>query len=207
MVNVKSIEHFRHCLYRQKFLLRTDHASLRWFLNFKEPEGQIARWIQRLQKYDFKIHHRKGTSYGNADVLSRRPSREICKHCSNAEKKFGIDTDTSVNVLTTTSVDPWSSYEIQKTELEDTAIKLFLVKKLNSADRPSWQEIVPESPATKRYWALWNSLKIKDGVLYRRCESDNGSSYRWQLILPKSRIPEVLRKTHDSASGEGVSES
>ncbi|GBM79164.1 Retrovirus-related Pol polyprotein from transposon 297, partial [Araneus ventricosus] len=61
---VKSIEHFHHYLYGQKFLLRTDHASLRWLLNFKEPEGQIARWIQRLQEYDFEIQHRKGTSHG-----------------------------------------------------------------------------------------------------------------------------------------------
>ncbi|GBM51458.1 Retrovirus-related Pol polyprotein from transposon 297 [Araneus ventricosus] len=59
---VKSIEHFHYYLYGRKFLLRTDHASLRWLLNFREPEGQIARWIQRLQEYDFEIQHRKGTS-------------------------------------------------------------------------------------------------------------------------------------------------
>ncbi|GBN45947.1 Retrovirus-related Pol polyprotein from transposon 297 [Araneus ventricosus] len=87
---VKSIEHFHHYLYGRKFLLRTDHASLRCLLNFREPEGQIARWIQRLQEYDFEIQHRKGTSHGNADALSRRPCKESCKHCTNAEKKFGI---------------------------------------------------------------------------------------------------------------------
>ncbi|GBM48620.1 Transposon Ty3-I Gag-Pol polyprotein [Araneus ventricosus] len=184
-----------------KFLLRTDHASLRWLLNFKEPEGQIARWIQRLQEYDFEIQHRKGTSHGNADAHSRRLCGESFKHCSNAEKKFGIEIDTSVKVLTATSVDPWSSCEIQKAQLEDPAIKTILEKKLMSADRPSWQEIAPESPATKRYWALWDSLHLKDGVLYRRWESDDGRSCRWQQILPKSRIPEVLRETHDSASG------
>ncbi|GBM61026.1 Retrovirus-related Pol polyprotein from transposon 297 [Araneus ventricosus] len=156
---------------------------------FSKSLGQIARWIQRLQEYDFEIQHRKGTSHGNANALSRRPCRESCKHCSNAEKKFGIETDTSVKVLTTTSVDPWSSCEIQKAQLEDPAIKTFLEKKLMSADRPSWQEIAPESPATKRYWALWDSLHLKDGVLYRRWESDDGRSCRWQLILPKSRIP------------------
>ncbi|GBL80842.1 Retrovirus-related Pol polyprotein from transposon 297, partial [Araneus ventricosus] len=198
---VKSIEHFHHYLYGRKFLLRTDHASLRWLLNFKEPEGQIARWIQRLQEYDFEIQHRKGTSHGNADTLSRRPCKESCKQCTNAEKKFGMERDISVKVLTTTTVDPWFSCEIQKEQLEDPAIKPILEKKLNSADRPSWQEIAPESLATKRYWALWDSLHLKDGVLYRKWESDDGNSCRWQLILPKSRIPEVLRETHDSASG------
>ncbi|GBM68306.1 Transposon Ty3-I Gag-Pol polyprotein [Araneus ventricosus] len=198
---VKSIEHFHHYLYGRKFLLRTDHASLRWLLNFKEPEGQIARWIQRLQEYDFEIQHRKGTSHGNADGLSRTPCKESCKQCTNAEKKFGMERDISVKVVTTTTVDPWSSCEIQKAQLEDPAIKPILEKKLNLAERPSWQEIAPESPATKRYWALWDSLHLKDGVLYRKWESDDGNSYRWQLILPKSRIPEVLRETHDSASG------
>ncbi|GBN84493.1 Transposon Ty3-G Gag-Pol polyprotein [Araneus ventricosus] len=172
---VKSIEHFHHYLYGQKFLLRTDHASLRWLLNFKEPEGQIARWIQRLQEKLQTLHE--------------------CR------EKFGMEIDISVKVLTTTSVDPWSSCEIQKAQLEDPNIKPILEKKLYSADRPSWQEISPESPATKRYWALWDFLHLKDGVLYHRWESDNGSSCRWQLILPKSRIPEVLRETHDSASG------
>ncbi|GBM67977.1 Transposon Ty3-I Gag-Pol polyprotein [Araneus ventricosus] len=108
----------------------------------------------RLQEYDFEIQHRKWTSHGNADALSRRPCRETSKHCSNAEKKFGIETDTSVKVLTTTSLDLWSSCGIQKAQLEDPAIKPILEKKLNSADRPSWQEIALESPATKRYWAL-----------------------------------------------------
>ncbi|GBO06872.1 Retrovirus-related Pol polyprotein from transposon opus [Araneus ventricosus] len=68
-------------------------------------------------------------------------------------------------------------------------------------DRPSWQEIAPESPATKRNWTLWDSLHPKDFDLYRKWESDDGSSRRWQLILPNSRLPEVLRETHDSASG------
>ncbi|GBN72127.1 hypothetical protein AVEN_274870-1, partial [Araneus ventricosus] len=100
-------------------------------------------------EYGFEIQHRKGTSHGNVDALSRRPSKEIYKHCTNAEEKFGMETDISVNVLTTE--DPWSSSE--------------------------------------------------DGVLYRKWESDAGSFFHSQLILPKTRIQEVLRETHDSGNG------
>ncbi|GFU59508.1 retrovirus-related Pol polyprotein from transposon 17.6 [Trichonephila clavipes] len=70
---VKAIEHFHHYLYGQKFLLRTDHASLTWLMNFRNTEAQVARWIQRLNEYYFDIRHRKGSSHGNADALSRRP--------------------------------------------------------------------------------------------------------------------------------------
>ncbi|GBM66117.1 Retrovirus-related Pol polyprotein from transposon 412 [Araneus ventricosus] len=68
---VTSIEHIHHYLYGWKFLLRTDHASLRWLLNFRVTEGQIASWIKRVKEYDFEIQHRKGTSHGRADVLTR----------------------------------------------------------------------------------------------------------------------------------------
>ncbi|UYV81700.1 hypothetical protein LAZ67_20002038, partial [Cordylochernes scorpioides] len=88
---VKSIEHFHHYLYGQKFLLRTDHAALRWLLNFKSPEGQLARWIQLLQEYDMEIQHRKGKSHGNADALSRRPCPVNCKHCSKAETQAELN--------------------------------------------------------------------------------------------------------------------
>ena len=44
--------HVRAYLYRRPFLLRADHATLTWLLNFKEPEGQLAWWLETLQDYD-----------------------------------------------------------------------------------------------------------------------------------------------------------
>ncbi|GBN38956.1 hypothetical protein AVEN_256798-1 [Araneus ventricosus] len=117
---------------------------------------------------------------GNAKVLSRRPCIESSKHCSIAEKNFDMETDICEKSLTMTTEDTWSSSEIPKVQLEDPDIRQIL-KKLNSTDRQSWQEIAPESPTTNRYWILWDSLHLKDGALYRNWESDDGSSYRWQL--------------------------
>jgi len=37
----------------------------------KEPEGQLARWLEQLQEFDFVVIHRRGSSHGNADALSR----------------------------------------------------------------------------------------------------------------------------------------
>ncbi|GFQ97026.1 retrovirus-related Pol polyprotein from transposon 412 [Trichonephila clavata] len=62
---VEAVENFHSYLYGRKFLLRTDHASLTWLLNFKNTEGQIARWIQKLEEYDFEIKHRKGSLHGD----------------------------------------------------------------------------------------------------------------------------------------------
>ncbi|KRX79180.1 Retrovirus-related Pol polyprotein from transposon [Trichinella sp. T6] len=64
--------HFRPYLYGRKFTARTDHNELRWLRNFREPEGQVARWLERLAEYEFEVVHRPGQQHRNADALSRR---------------------------------------------------------------------------------------------------------------------------------------
>ena len=54
---VTFIRYFRSFLLGQKFTLRTDHGSLTWLSKFKQPEGQLARWIEKLQEYNFDIVH------------------------------------------------------------------------------------------------------------------------------------------------------
>ncbi|GFT85728.1 retrovirus-related Pol polyprotein from transposon 412 [Trichonephila clavipes] len=62
-----------------------------------------------------------------------------------------------------------------------------------SDEMPSWQDIALFHPTMKRYWALWDSLHLRNGVLYR--------TLRWQLILPKTRVSTVLKELHGSPTG------
>ena len=68
---VHFVKYFRHYMYGKRFTVRTDHGSMRWLLNFKNPEGQLARWIEVLSTYDMEIQHRSGTQHKHADALSR----------------------------------------------------------------------------------------------------------------------------------------
>ena len=76
------IKKHQHYLYGREFEVRTDHAALKWLLSFKNPEGQLARWLDVLSEYHFSITHQAGRSHGNADGLSRGP----CIHCGNTEE-------------------------------------------------------------------------------------------------------------------------
>ena len=69
-------QHFRPYWLGRHFELRTDHGSLVWLHNFKEPEGQLARWLDKLQELDFTIKHRHGLSDQNADAMSRLKREE-----------------------------------------------------------------------------------------------------------------------------------
>ncbi|GFV58535.1 retrovirus-related Pol polyprotein from transposon 17.6 [Trichonephila clavipes] len=150
---VKAVEHFHPYLYSLRFLLQTDHASFTWLLNFKNSEGPIARWIQRLQEYDIEVRHRKGSAHGNADALSRRPCPESCKYCSRIEKKFGVIGPIVRQVTTpsTLALDPWSDESVRKDQLADPEIKPIIECKESSDEKPSWQDIAPFHPTMKRY--------------------------------------------------------
>ncbi|UYV84759.1 K02A2.6-like [Cordylochernes scorpioides] len=52
---IKAVEHFHTYLYGQNFLIRTDHAALTWLLRMKNPEGQVARWLEKLQQCHFQM--------------------------------------------------------------------------------------------------------------------------------------------------------
>ncbi|GFX61672.1 retrovirus-related Pol polyprotein from transposon 412 [Trichonephila clavipes] len=110
------MEHFYPYLYGRRFLLQTYHASLTWLLNFKTPEGQIARWMQRQQEYDVEIHHRKGPAHENAYILPRRPCPENCKYYSRIGKKFAVIDPIVRQVATpsTLGLNPLSDASVRK---------------------------------------------------------------------------------------------
>ena len=87
---LECIKHYQKYFYDQHFLLRIEHSAMRWLLEFKNSEGQLARWIECLQSYDFSIEHRIGIKHGNADALSRRPCNLKYKHYVKAEKNESI---------------------------------------------------------------------------------------------------------------------
>ena len=70
---VTFMQQFRHYLLGRQFIVRTDHSALCWVMTFKEPRDQMARWLEILSQFDFKIEHRDGRKHQNADALSRVP--------------------------------------------------------------------------------------------------------------------------------------
>ena len=65
------IKEFHHYLWGRNFTIRTDHASLRWLLNFHQTDNMHMRWITQLESFDMEIEHRPGVKHANADALSR----------------------------------------------------------------------------------------------------------------------------------------
>ena len=210
---VKAVKHFHVYLYGRKFLLRTDHAVLRWLLSFRQPEGQVARWIEALQQYDFTIEHRPGSKHGNADALSRRPClQDTCRHCDrleSVEHSHNATESSSINStihkdhcpqVSTISLgqESQSHEDIRKAQLIDEDIKPVIELMEQNREKPSWEVIAPLSQTTKVYCAQWQSLKMSHGVLYRVWETPSGDSTVAQIVLPKPLRQGVLQQLHNT---------
>lgn len=68
---ILAIEKWRCYLEGAHFIAITDHASLQWLHNLKDPAGRLARWALRLQPYNYTLFHRKGVLNIVPDFLSR----------------------------------------------------------------------------------------------------------------------------------------
>ena len=169
---VKAIEHFNYYLYGTKFRVRTDHSALQWLMNFREPQGQVARWLEKLQIYDYVVEHRSGSSHKNADALSRRPClEENCKQCSRYEERFQLKTvgrvtkpckdqvETGDQQTEKTEMSFIDNLEWEKQQVEDSNLKAIVQAMKSSERRPEWTEISPQGEKTKTLWAQWDSLR------------------------------------------------
>ena len=87
---VSTLDHFKGYVWGPHFSVRTDHAALVWLTNLKNIQGMLARWLAKLQQFNFSIEHRPGTQHGNADGLSRCPQceRGSCASTSRTHKHY-----------------------------------------------------------------------------------------------------------------------
>ena len=70
---------YKYYLLGRRFKVRTDHSSLTWLLRFREPQGQLARWLESLSAFDMEVCYRPGPQHGNADALSRLVVGSECR--------------------------------------------------------------------------------------------------------------------------------
>ena len=157
---VEFVHHFRHYMYLlgREFTLRTDHNSLVWVRNFKEPEGQLARSLQKLEEYNFTIVHHRGALHSNADALSCIPCRQ-CGRSNHNKDEVPLDDEQTVwvFVLLPVSQDPGSMGHHQ---LDDDQIQPVYIAVQNGHQPPldvtkSW------SRESRLLLQQWESLRIK----------------------------------------------
>lgn len=171
----------------KRFQVRTDHQALTWLKNFREPEGQLARWQEALADYDMEVSYRPGQNHANADALSRVPMREP-HHCATCE---AVDVNT-ITLHTATS--NWAG-----AQANDPDVSLLYDRQLHGQRKPTAQEMGGQSREAHALWSFWGLLHLREGVLY--FQYDAQSPYR--LVLPTSYATTTLTSLHEQLGHAG----
>ena len=202
------LRHYRSYLYGQEFLVRTDHSSLQWICNFWEPEGQIARWLQVLGEYNFKVLHRPGKQHQNADGLSRRGP---CKQCHQEfdepatevkcperleEPIIPITRRIATNLCAIALTPEWTANQLAVWQETDEDLNP-IVSALKEGRQPTAAESSGYSAASKRYLMEWERLKLRGGVAYRIWFNNKGEEESYQLLTPRCIRATILHAAHD----------
>ena len=178
------IKKFKAYLDGRPVRVRTDHSSLQCLTNFKEPEGQVARWLEQLAPYDLHIEHRPGRKHGNADGLSRRP----CKQCGidDLEPEVSNSLEKDTHYCRAVALLPEEASELRVKQTNDEMCQEF-VAGVEAGQRPPkvGAGLVAER---RKFWSEFPRLIVKEGLLCREWVADDGSKH-WQCY-----VPEVLRR-------------
>lgn len=167
-----AIEKFRGYLEGYKFTVVTDHHSLLWLQNIKEPTGKLCRWALRLQAFDFEIVHRKGRNHVVPDALSRL--------LPDSELNLANNNDTECN--------------------EGTAKLSIITVQTKSTD--NWYNkmltLVSENPLNYAQWRVENEQLYKYPGNDKNQEAHD--QLGWKIVVPKELRNQVLKECHDNPS-------
>lgn len=180
-----SLRHWRHYVSGVDITVRSDHASLTWLRSFKQPEGQLARWLERMAEFNVTLLYRKGSASSNADGLSRRPCIGDCSHCLKKEFK---ESEVTVNSML---VDELNWEVEQSKDIDLMKLKDWLIQ----GAKPPWEEVSAEHYVLKTLWTQYEIMKLSDNVITRifflpfEIKID-------QIVVPQHLKTELTTKSH-----------
>lgn len=68
---VWGLQYFHPYVYGRQVKVFTDHKALQWLKEMKHPNGKLARWIMKLQEYEYTVQRKPSSLMQHADALSR----------------------------------------------------------------------------------------------------------------------------------------
>ena len=167
---VWAVNYFRQYLLGNKFELISDHRHLVYLRNIKNPTPKIARWLLKLEEYNFAVIYKKGNLNTNADVMLR---------LAGNLKTDTIELTEFSNVVT--------KEEIAEAQHQD---KLMQEVMMTIA---TWNETSNVTKSLQPFFEKKDELFMDEDIMYRQVSDEH-----IQIILPPSLHEKVLWILHDS---------
>lgn len=159
---VKFLQRFLRYLMGRCFRVRTDYRALHLLRSFREPEGHVARWRERIKEFSFTCECRSGNQEINVDVLSQIPQPSDI-----------------INAIASTALEiAWSSLQVADQDLQP-----IYQRHMHESNKPSMREPKDQAVTNCRICRKWSSFKLCVNTLFLVNKSRHAS-----LIFPRVKI-------------------
>ena len=210
---------WEHILKYRRFRLNTDSQALKYLKTLKQPSGIWFRWLQELSSYDFEVRHIAGKLNKNADALSRAdhhppPTEDERKEEEEdyiaellqaiqeldeeerEERVRKMEEDPRLRELQEQSQD-LTREGLKRIQRADPIIQE-VIHWVQAGKRPDKKSIRREEQDLKVYWQLFDSLQMRDEVLYYPVQLNAvGGDEVWRVVLPRARGDVAYKWSHE----------
>ena len=191
-------QHFKNYLQGQKFIIVTDHRALVWLYSFKEPDGMVARWIEKLGQFNFETKHRAGKSIPHADCLSQvsateDETRQIINALVVNPKEGSLAVNSIWTELSTTE-----RKIIRESQKKDKVLKT-VRQWVEQNERPERKNMKGASKELWKYWTQFRNLMMNDDILYRNQTLEPTDTKVQQMLIAQNNLQKILPLLHESA--------
>ena len=201
------VDKFNFYLYGSTFKVYTDNNPLTYIHRSLKVDAVTQRWLSALGDYDFSVHYKPGNTNTDADILSRlheipdeivedaRELSEVPHPLVEFVDVSAISLEADVSAINT-KISPveWKTHQTSDPELCRVIQILKDDTKCSPVDFPK---------SYRKLFFVKNQLMFnKDDVLCKRALFDGVEHLL--VVLPKSKLPMVLRLLHDESGHMGT---
>ena len=183
---VTFMRHFHYYLRHRKFVLRTDHAALKYIRTMDPPKGTIARWLDCIANFDFDVIYREGKKHGNADALSR---------LENLDPQN--ETEDHNELISHLELTPTTSLRHAQKQDPDLCLLLQCLQQQRVPDDLETKRLTEEG---LRYVTLMDSFLLQNDILMYR-ETPKATIVP---VIPAQLVPPTIKRAHLLLSHKGM---
>ena len=203
---------FHEYLYGGEFVVYTDNNSLTYVLTTAKLDATGQRWIAALANYNFSLHYKSGKTNVEADALSRIPNRgeevsidkDAVRAIANAMQigEFSeLNENPNLIICKSTTPTPkkFSNEDWVREQNQDPNIGQFI--QLLKGNKVELESITDDVNIMKRKKGIYI---LRNGLLYKKCVSNNRETGYLQFVLPKLFRKQALEACHDEVGHLGI---
>ena len=127
-------------------------------------------------------------------VRSAVTDKQVPSTSADIGKERTIETDCNIPATTIAKL---TADELRNYQNNDPDIGPIIQAKVSGV-KPTSKEMVTRSPACRHYWVIWDTLDLRDDILYKRFMKRDGTGDHMQLLVPSALKRDVLCQMHDS---------